>query len=64
MPMGWPFSVDCYVDTEVPVSAGVFGEAPGAEGVGAESWMLKRLANRTRLLSMSFEGYPVARVTV
>ena len=31
------FYVDCDVDTEVPVSAGVFGEATGSEGVGTES---------------------------
>lgn len=29
--------LDVYVDTEVPVSAGVFGKASGAEGVGVEA---------------------------
>ena len=29
--------LDVYVDTEVPVSAGVFGKASGAEGVGPQS---------------------------
>ena len=70
------FYVDCDVDIEVPVSAGVFGEATGAEGVGAESVGIpgvEVMAGESDAVvfpgsASAFEGYPtegvVASVTV